>query len=270
VSYRLTQKASQNSRGLKRLKHRIQTVFQKHKSYEVISGAALGLFHGADCYEEFRSLPQVAELIHDVHCGPEMLIPTAQVVKKTDTLVAGRHLRIGYCGRAIEIKGPIEWMEVCRRLYSDGVSFSAKWIGDGEHLCEMRQYRSKHRLEEVIELPGFMGDRANVMHEMRKFDLLLFCHRVAESPRVLIEALMSGTPIVGYTSPYARDLTCGGGGLLVEIGDVKGLADCVMRLTNDRRALADLITNAAEVGRGFSDEAVFAHRASLIRKHLPA
>ena len=58
-------------------------------------------------------------------------------------------------------------------------------------------------LGDVVSLPGFVSSRAKVMEFLRGIHVLVFCHRTPESPRCLVEALMSGTGILGYESDYA-------------------------------------------------------------------
>jgi glycosyltransferase involved in cell wall biosynthesis len=121
-----------------------------------------------------------------------------------------------------------------------------------------------------VHLPGFLRDRGQILEAMRDAHLMLFCHKTPESPRCLIEALTSGTPIVGYASAFPRELIkANGGGLLMPLDDPEALGRAVVRLAGDRAALADLIRRAACDGSPFDDETVFRHRSELIRKHLP-
>jgi colanic acid/amylovoran biosynthesis glycosyltransferase len=114
-----------------------------------------------------------------------------------------------------------------------------------------------------------MRDRAAVLNALRQAHLFVFCHKTPESPRNLIEALVSGTPLVGYNSAFPQDLISeNGGGQLSAKDDVNALVASVLRLAADRRHLADLIQRAAMDGAAFSDVAVFKHRSDLIRTHL--
>ncbi|MFN4101358.1 MAG: glycosyltransferase, partial [Pararhodobacter sp.] len=117
---------------------------------------------------------------------------------------------------------------------------------------------------------GFVSDRAALLSALRGASALVFCHRTPESPRILIEALASGCPLLGYDSAFPADLIAGhGGGMLVSLGDAAGLASALAGLDKDRARLADLNERAARDGAGYDDETVFAHRAGLIRTHLP-
>jgi glycosyltransferase involved in cell wall biosynthesis len=97
---------------------------------------------------------------------------------------------------------------------------------------------------------------------------LVFTHITQESPRNLLEALISGTPILGYHSSYAADLiNSDGGGLLVPLGDFRSLGKLVAGLSKDRDKLVELSRQAALNGRRFNDSAVFAERSRLIQQH---
>jgi glycosyltransferase involved in cell wall biosynthesis len=97
-----------------------------------------------------------------------------------------------------------------------------------------------------------------------------FAHLTPESPRCLIESLLSGTPIVGYDNAFARDLLDGhGGGLLVPLGDWKKLGEAIATLAKDRGALSKMIREAGANGARFNDDTVFRERSALIKKYLP-
>ncbi len=147
--------------------------------------------------------------------------------------------------------------------------FRASWMGDGQMLEPMRARVRSAGLEGRVSLPGFTADRQAVLRAFRDAQVFLFCHKTPESPRNLIEALISASPIVGYGGAYARDLiSARGGGVLVAPDDVAAAAGAVAALAADRPRLADLIARAARDGAPYDDESVFRHRSNLIRQHL--
>lgn len=92
--------------------------------------------------------------------------------------------------------------------------------------------------------------------------MLLFCHKTPESARCLIEALVSGCPLVGYDSAYARGLIeAHGGGVFTPPNDPNMLAEQVVMLDRDRPAFARLIAAAAASGQLYDEDSVYAHRA---------
>jgi colanic acid/amylovoran biosynthesis glycosyltransferase len=119
-----------------------------------------------------------------------------------------------------------------------------------------------------IVFPGNVSARREVLDIFRAADLFVFCHLTPESPRCLIEALMSGLPIIGFESPHACNLTASGGGATVPLGDVDALAEVVKKYANDKEARNNLSRAALHFGKQFSEQAVFRHRSELIKQFL--
>jgi colanic acid/amylovoran biosynthesis glycosyltransferase len=235
----------------------------------LIRRADLGLFHGRETYETYAPWSRNPQVVHDIHIRKADHIAPEALAAKIAALRSGP-LRICYMGRADQMKGPHDWIAVLERLAQAGVDFTATWLGEGTELEAMRARVAAGPLAGRVTLPGFVRDRALVAGEVRAAHLMMFCHKTPESPRCLIEALTSGTPIVGYDSAFPRDLIAAhGGGRLVPRDDVVALAQAVVDLVQDRGALAALVARAAEDGAQFDDVTVFRHRSELIRAHLP-
>ncbi|MEM6458222.1 MAG: glycosyltransferase [Planctomycetota bacterium] len=235
----------------------------------VIRHSTVGLFHGADTHRAYASLAPASELVHNIHVPRSARIDDDALDAKADAALDGP-LRIVYAGRMADMKGPLDWLDVLEGLAARGVDFAATWMGDGEWMPRMRERVARPPLAGRVELPGFVGDRDTTMDALQQAHLFLFCHKTPESPRCLIESLIVGTPIVGYASGYARDLTAKqGGGRFVQTGEVAALTDAVAELAKNRPRLAALIRAAAADGRPFNDEDVFAHRSEVLRARLP-
>jgi len=234
--------------------------------HTLIRKADLGLFHGRDTYEAYAPYARNPHIVHDVHLRKSDHITADQLAAKQ---ARTGPLRIVYAGRADPMKGPEHWLDALTALADQGVSFEATWLGDGPSLEKMRARVPQGPLTGKVALPGYVSDRAQIMATLRDADLLLFCHLTPESPRILLEALAAGTPLLGYDSAYPRDLLAiHAGGVLTPLGDPATLAKTVALLAQDRDRLRDLIAHAATAGAEYDDESVFAHRAALIRAHL--
>ena len=149
------------------------------------------------------------------------------------------------------------------------VDLQANWLGDGPLLAELRDKVQQLRLNDKVHFPGFVADRADVLEFLRDCHLLVFCHKVPESPRALIESLVCGTPIVGYDSSYPRDLIAGHSwGMLTPQHDVNALADAIAKLDQVRDTLAEMVLSTSSAADKYNDDAVFRHRSELIKKYL--
>ncbi|MCC1480473.1 glycosyltransferase [Roseibaca sp. Y0-43] len=233
----------------------------------LIAKAALGLFHGRETYDAYAPHSPNPQHVHDIHIRKLDHITADALAQKQ---ARQGTLRIVYAGRADPMKGTGDWLSVLEQLTQAGVDFHAEWLGDGPDLTAMRARVEAGPLKGRVALPGFVADRGRLLEALRDADVLMFCHLTPESPRVLIEALASGCPLLGYDSAYPADLIAGhGGGVLTPLGQPQHLATALAALARDRARLAALIGRAAQDGAQFDDETVFAHRAGLIRQHLP-
>jgi glycosyltransferase involved in cell wall biosynthesis len=144
---------------------------------------------------------------------------------------------------------------------------NATWFGEGAMRSEVEGEVKRLQLQGVVALPGFLQNRDRLLDELRSSHLIVFTHVTPESPRCLLEALVSGTPIVGYESEYSSDLTAVfGGGSFVPMHDWEALGKRIADLASDRTILKTLIRDAAKNGRRFNDGAVFAERSELIKQ----
>jgi glycosyltransferase involved in cell wall biosynthesis len=234
----------------------------------LIRRAELGLFHGRETFETFAPWSRNPQVVHDIHIRKSDHISQERLKAKAEAAATGP-LKICYMGRADPMKGPQDWLAVLEGLARKGIPFEASWLGEGSQLEAMRARIENGPLAGRVSLPGFVRDRVVILEALRDAHVMLFCHKTPESPRCLIEALMSGTPIVGYESAFPKDLIVeNGGGRLVARNDVPALTEALVALAGNRADLAELVRRAARDGEHFDDETVFHHRAELIRTHL--
>jgi glycosyltransferase involved in cell wall biosynthesis len=250
--------------GLRRVYHLANAAMARRFEAHVIRRSAAGLFHGMDTYSAYAPLQPNAHLVHDIHLGPEARIEPERLKAKLGR-TDGRALRIVYAGRAHPDKGVRDWIETTRLLTVRGVDFSATWFGDGPEFGEARRLVESCGLSDRVSFPGPVHDRERLMAALRDADLFLFCHKTPESPRCLIEALLAGTPIVGYDSPYPRDLISEHGGGVLTPADPHALATAVEQIARTPNRLRALIEAAANDGHPMTDEDVFHHRSELIK-----
>lgn len=243
-------------------------LMEKYNAW-IIRRAALGLWHGADCYSAYSPLCSNSFLIHDIHTNALDVIAPAELASKVSRVTTEQTLHLCYAGRMEPMKAPLDWIKAIERAHRLGVDLKATWLGAGSLLDEMQRMIAERGLGSVIELVGFESDRGKLLKKIRESHLMLFTHITSESPRCLIESFISGTPIVGYRSDYAEDLAKEfGGGEFVPVGQWELLGDLLATLARDRPHLARLIQQAGENGKRFSSEVVFRERSELMKAHL--
>jgi glycosyltransferase involved in cell wall biosynthesis len=234
----------------------------------LIRHADLGLFHGSDTYETYAPFSPNPMLVHDVHFSRHEQIGQEALAAKQDSIKSVAP-EIIYAGRMASMKGWSDWLEVLARLRRRDMRFTATWLGGGGDFGSFHRKVEDLGLADVVSAPGNIDDREDVRRRLEAAHVLLFCHKTKESPRVLIEALRSGTPIVGYRGAYAEDLVSkAGGGVLTPADDIEGLAQAVLSLDGDRDHWASLMSKARKDGEDLYDEAVFRHRSEMIKTVL--
>jgi len=255
---------------VKRIKANVYAALMRRWHRKLISRAALSMCHGYDTFAAYRELNAHSYVVHNIHTTAADQATAEQVEAKVTRVTAGGPVNVVYAGRLEPEKAPLDWVRAIARAVDKGADVRATWLGDGK-LRDAALGEAKHLgLSERVQFPGFSSDRAAVLRAIRDADVLLFTHITPESPRVLIEALNSATPVVGYQSHYSSDLISEhGGGVLTPMGAPVALGDALAELARERGKLAGLIRAASADGKKFTTDAVFKHRSELLREHLP-
>lgn len=252
---------------LKRLLAEMVMPFTQAAIRYVLRKSTVALLQGGDSFAYYARSASDPHCTYDTHTRCTEQISASALLRKQDRALAREPLKIVYVGRVAGMKGPFDWLACLARLHTQGIAFQACWIGDGPDLPALKAQVSRAGLNHVIDFPGFEGRRTHLLDRLQESDLLLFCHKTPESARCLIEALVSGCPIIGYDTAYPRGLTqTYGGGLFAPGHSIEKLADHVARLHHDRQALCQLMEAAALSGTLYNEDAVYAHRAALMRR----
>jgi len=255
---------------LKRMKLWGKAWLTKSWQARLVSRCDLMICNGADtrvAYAPFCRSPEIAYKLNDFQIGPDKFVTPEQIEAKCQKTLVKPAIEIIYAGRVAPMKGPIHWVHAIQEAVRRGASIKATWLGDGPMLDEMRQEVEKLGLNEVIRLPGFVSDRDEVIDALRAADIFMFAHLDPESPRVLIESLISATPIVGYLRNHPQDLISEHqGGVMTPLGDPKALGTTIAELAQDRPRLVDLIRRAALDGLRFDSDRMDLARCSKIKE----
>jgi glycosyltransferase involved in cell wall biosynthesis len=256
--------------GVKAVWRRVARFMVKRKSLWAIRASSLGLFHGRTVYDAYSPYSINPQLVHDIHLGKKDIV--SATILKSRLSAPKKIIKVAYVGRVHPMKDPMAWIDVVRRIVdlSQGTfDIDARWLGDGPMLDECRNRVMELGMDSFINFLGNEPDRERVVSFLRSSDVFLFCHVTPESPRCLIEALMSGLPLIGFESRYASDLVAlHGGGTFTPIGAISELASILCGVINVPGRLEALTIAAYESGKDFSDEAVFKHRSDLIKQYL--
>jgi glycosyltransferase involved in cell wall biosynthesis len=267
VEHEVLKRTAVSMSGVRRVRAAIEAPLMAWYHRHVIRRCSLGLWHGDDCYRVYSPWCKENHLIHDVHTKEADLIDEVTLEEKIQRVREAKVFELCYAGRLDPMKAPLEWVRSIAVARGKGVRLCATWYGEGSLLDAAKAEAARLDLGDSVQFPGFVADRASLLECLRSAHAMVFTHVTPESPRILLESLVSGTPILGYDNAYAVDLLSErGGGALVTIHDAEALGSLIAEFWEDRPRLAQLIRQAADNGTRFTDSAVFSERSKLVQQ----
>lgn len=115
----------------------------------------------------------------------------------------------------------------------------------------------------------FLGHRRDVPQILSETDIFVLVSKREGLPKSVMEAMAAGKPVIATNIRGNRDLVEDGRtGLLVEQGDVAGLADALEKLISDRRLQEALGASGREKIEDYSLGKVSAEMAAVYKRYL--
>jgi glycosyltransferase involved in cell wall biosynthesis len=155
-------------------------------------------------------------------------------------------------------KAPERFVEIAARLAVHFPETHFLLVGDGALRGRLERLRRAASLEDRLHMPGWRRDVPAILDAAT---VVTLTSRFEGLPRVLVEALAAGVPVVAMAvdgvSEVVRD---GENGFLVPAGDVAGIAERVGRILADATLHSRLATRA---GHGLED---FERETTLLRQ----
>ena len=106
------------------------------------------------------------------------------------------NVAITYIGYVRFAKGMNCLMNFCKRLRDANIPFHFHLIGDGEMFEDVKTFLEKENLVGKVVMHGHIDDKEEMNRILRNSDLFFFPSLSEGSPRVVIEAMAQGTPVL--------------------------------------------------------------------------
>ena len=136
-----------------------------------------------------------------------------------------------FVGRFVEGKGPHHAIEAMERVRADHPDARLYLVGDGPLREELEEDVSSRGLESAVEFLGLI-EYDEMPAVFRSADVLVLPSRAEGFPRVVMEAMASGTPVVCTDLDQIVDVV-EGAGVTVERGDTANMGTALSRLLAD-------------------------------------
>jgi glycosyltransferase involved in cell wall biosynthesis len=140
---------------------------------------------------------------------------------------------VGSIGRLVYQKGFLYLIEAARILHQKNYKIRLVIVGQGPE-----ENKLKHMAETsgIIDVCTFVGQRFDIPQLLSDFDIFALPSVLEGLPRVVIEAMAMGKPIVAADIDGVREeLTHNRTGIIVPPKNPVALAEAIMSLINDKR-----------------------------------
>lgn len=148
-------------------------------------------------------------------------------------------VRLVSVGRLVEKKGFLRQLQILAACRDAGIDFTARIIGEGPFREKIEQARDELRLDDRVELAGWIPVE-NVMKEMTRADVLLHTGTIARSgdrdglPNVVGEAMSVGTVVMSTPDGgVAEAVVDGETGFLCPLDDASAWLGSLRRLLEE-------------------------------------
>lgn len=159
--------------------------------------------------------------------------------------------RLLFVGRLVDGKGLYDLLEAFETVRED-TDVELLIIGDGPLADDLTRYIDRNELSEDVQMLGYRSDIPNLLAAS---DFLVLPSYREGTPRVISEALASGTPVVSTRiAGIPEQVTDGKTGLLYDPGDVQALEDAISNLLDDHELRQEMATRCETSVDKFSRE----------------
>jgi len=143
---------------------------------------------------------------------------------------------------------------------------SLLFVGDGHHRAGLERLLERS----VTPRARFLGFRLDVPEILAGSDVFVLPSRREGLPRSVLEAMAAGKPVVATNVRGSRDIVEDGAtGLLVEVGNVPGLARALIHLLRDEELRRRMGKAGQAKVRDYALDRVLDEMASIYRRYLP-
>lgn len=184
------------------------------------------------------------------------------------TATEGRPLNFLFLGTINKNKGILDLINAFAKIQAEEKNIRLKIGGSGPLEKEMFTLIDKLQLSNYIDVLGWVsGEQKD--KALLQSDVLILPSYVEGLPISILEAMANGVVVLATPVGGIPDLIEDGvNGLLVEPGDVDGLAKAIELLADDPELCKSLVANSAESVKEYYPEKVFANLEKIYKKIL--
>ena len=187
------------------------------------------------------------------------------VIKRIDIGIPENAFIVGMVGRISPQKAPDVFIRAAKLIKREIPNAYFIIVGNGELELEVRKYAEDSGFSDCLYITGWIE---NPMNYVELFDVACLLSRWEGFGLVLPEYMMAGKPIIATRADAIPDIIKDGeNGLLVEVDDVVGVSEAVLRLYQENGLRERLVAQGVEdVYRRFNARRVSEEHGKLFEK----
>jgi glycosyltransferase involved in cell wall biosynthesis len=163
------------------------------------------------------------------------------------------HVVVGSVGRLTPQKNPMDFVKLAAALFDGHEDVTFIYVGDGPMRASVEEAAEAAGLGDALRI---LGVRDDVHDLLRTMDVFVLTSLWEGLPRVVLQALATGVPVLAYdTAGIAEAVVEGKNGHLVPRGAIGEMADRLATLVEDTPRRAAMSRAASEeFDRSFSEK----------------
>lgn len=222
--------------------------FWKWFMERVAGGRNVMLATGGDSAEPSALNPAVQWIFSTSLTGHEI-----ESVGQPRRLDARKNVRLIIVARQEHGKGTNIVIRSLRELLADFPALQLDVVGDGGALAELKQLAASLQIADRVVFHGKVNHDA-VLQLLRQADLFCYPTDSEGFPKVVLEALATGLPVITTRVSILPQLIGQGGGVLLDAATPAQLAEAVRRCLGDAAHYHQMSKSAAATARGYTLE----------------
>jgi len=168
---------------------------------------------------------------------------------------------VGSVGRLSTQKNPMDFVRVAAGLLGRHSSVCFVYVGDGPLRESVEAATAELGITKRVR---FLGLRDDVPDLLRAMDIFILTSLWEGLPRVVLQALATGLPVVAYdTAGIVEAVAEGVNGHMVEPGDVDGMVDILDRLVSDEALRSRMGLAARNLDAPFTEDGMIQDLVAL-------
>lgn len=179
-------------------------------------------------------------------------------------------VRLLWAGQLRPVKGLAYLLEAVSRLRAQGYRVVLTLIGEGEQRAELEAECRRLGVEAAVRMPGYVPPGAALTEAFTNADIYVLPSLSEGIPKVLIEAMAQGLPVVSTEVGGIADMIVDReSGLLIEPRSAEAIRGAVEELILDASLRRRVAAGALEYARLHTAEAEVARIRSGLREAYP-